>query len=138
MVTGMTQSAAEPGAVTAMAAAGEHAAGPMRQVSGVAAEPLAAGAAAIAVFPPAAVAVYLQPPAVGSPRNTWPATVVGLEQGPSAIRVRAQRSVSGGGTSDGMVIAADLTPAAVSELGLQPGMPLYLAVKATEVRIHAG
>jgi molybdate transport system ATP-binding protein len=137
MVTGMTQSAAEPGAVTSMAAGGEHTADPMRQVSGVAAEPLAPGAAAIAVFPPAAVAVYLEPPAVGSPRNTWPATVVALERGPSAIRVRAQRSVSGGGTSDGVVIAADLTPAAVSELGLQPGMPLYLAVKATEVRIHA-
>jgi molybdate transport system ATP-binding protein len=150
MVPGVTLSAAEPGDVAALAAPREFASGgvdPTRgaAVSGVAAESLAAGAQAIAVFPPSAVAVYLEP-AAGSPRNTWPATVVALEPGPSAIRVRARRS--GGAPADGdetqrdvlpdgMTIAADLTPAAVAELGLQPGIAVHLTVKANEVRVHA-
>ena len=122
-------------------------------MSGVAAEPIGSGDAAIAAFPPAAVAVYLEPAGAGSPRNTWPATVVALERGTSAIRVRARRLRDGDardtvavpapgegtwdGGQDGESISADLTPAAVAELGLKPGMLVYLSIKANEVRVHA-
>jgi molybdate transport system ATP-binding protein len=34
-------------------------------------------------------------------------------------------------------LAADVTPAAVAELGAEPGALLWFAVKATEVAIHA-
>jgi len=145
MMPGVTTSAAQPGDVVSLvgephqdvADAARYVA-----VSGVAAQSLPAGAAGIAVFPPSAVAVYLEP-AAGSPRNAWPATVVALETGPSAIRVRALRS--GGAAAavsqspaapDGMTIAADLTPAAVADLRLVPGSHVYLTVKANEVRVH--
>ncbi len=150
MITGMTQSAAQPGSVVAVAGGAERDA---PAVSGVAAEPIGSGDAAIAVFPPAAVAVYLEPAGAGSPRNTWPATVVALERGTSAIRVRARRLRDGDardtiagpapgegtwdGGQDGESISADLTPAAVAELGLKPGMLVYLSIKANEVRVHA-
>jgi molybdate transport system ATP-binding protein len=150
MITGMTRSAAQPGTVVAVAGG---AAPGGSAVSGVAAEPIGAGDGAIALFPPAAVAVYLEPAGAGSPRNTWPATVVALERGTSAIRVRARRLRGGtvdtspglasgdgtwGGGQDGeSTIAADLTPAAVAELGLKPGMLVYLSIKANEVRVHA-
>jgi len=93
-------------------------------VTGVAISGLATGAAAAAVFRPSAVAVYPAEVA-GSPRNHWPATVVGLEPAADGVRVR---------TSVG--VAADLTPAAIAELGLTIGARVHLAVKATEIRIH--
>lgn len=158
MVPGIAASAAEQGSVALV-----HPVDPVEglpEVSGIAVEALPAGEGAMAVFSPSAVAVYPAPVA-GSPRNAWPATVVGLEPGPSSIRVRARltsaaddaapggtgSAVMGGaaaasrgapGPADGaLTIAADLTPAAVAELGLQPGSPVHLAVKATEVRIYA-
>lgn len=144
------------GAVLAAAAAGgavtlapAHGKGPL--VRGFAADDLAAGAAATAVFPPSAVAVYLEPSGAGSPRNLWPATITALQPGPSAIRVRARLdpepagdpratgAVVMGGEPDTIaatVVAADLTAASVAELHLVPGVRAYLAVKATEVRVH--
>lgn len=119
--------------IASQGAASQGAASQGIAFQGIAAEPLAAGATAMAVFPPSAVAVYLDHPGPGSPRNTWPAAITALEPGPSAIRVRAQL----GDAAAGISVAADLTPAAVAELALQPGSPVQLAVKATEVRVHA-
>lgn len=106
--------------------------GAATMLRGIAAEPLAEGAAAMALFAPAAVAVYLENPGVGSPRNMWSAVVTALEPGPTSIRVRALIGADGTGPS----IAADLTPAAVAALNLEPGMGVHLAVKASEVRVH--
>ncbi|MGH3978950.1 MAG: sulfate/molybdate ABC transporter ATP-binding protein [Pseudonocardiaceae bacterium] len=83
-----------------------------------------AGEAAVAVFSPMAVAVHVQRPQ-GSPRNAVADRVTGLEPQGDLVRVR-----SAGG------LAADVTPPAVAELGLHPGMDVWFVVKATEVAVH--
>ncbi|TQJ02906.1 sulfate/molybdate ABC transporter ATP-binding protein [Amycolatopsis cihanbeyliensis] len=100
-------------------------------ITGMLAEDAVPGEPAVAVFAPGTVAVYPEGQApVGSPRNTVPATVGTLEPHGSLVRLRA----TGAGWAAG--IAADLTPAAVAELGLDPGSPVRLAIKATTVLIH--
>ncbi|RZQ61815.1 sulfate/molybdate ABC transporter ATP-binding protein [Amycolatopsis suaedae] len=96
-------------------------------IAGVAAADAVAGQAGVAVFPPSAVAVFpAGDPPGGSPRNTVAATVATLEPHGPVIRLRT----AGSGW------AADLTPAAVAELGLEPGVPVRLAVKAAAVTVH--
>jgi molybdate transport system ATP-binding protein len=50
------------------------------------------------------------------------------------VRLRAAPREGGPEWLDGL--AADVTPAAVADLGAEPGVPLWFAVKATEVEIH--
>lgn len=76
----------------------------------------------VAVFAPSAVSVFGEQP-TGSPRNVFRASVVSLEPRGGVIRMRAGR------------FGADVTPAAVAELRLSPGVEVYLAVKATQVRL---
>jgi molybdate transport system ATP-binding protein len=102
-------------------------------VSGHAPEPIAAGEQAVAVFSPTAVAVYADRPA-GSPRNVFPAGVGGLEPRGDMIRMRIAKTSDGPSWVDGL--AADLTAAAVADLGLEPGTRIWLAVKAAEVALH--
>ncbi len=92
--------------------------------TGSAGEPTGVGQAAAAVFPPTAVAVYVQPPA-GSPRNVIRDRVVVLEPQGGLVRIR-------GATG----IAADITPGSVVELGLQSGTGVWFVVKATEIAVH--
>lgn len=82
-----------------------------------------AGDAVVAVFRPSAVAVYRDVPA-GSPRNVLAATVSGLHPSGDRVRVRAGD------------LSADVTPAAVADLGLAPGTAVHLVVKATEVQVY--
>ena len=96
-------------------------------LTGLAVEDLAAGDPVAAVFAPSAVAVYRAPQGPGSPRNLWPATVLAMEPGPASVRLR---------TGDAVPVAADVTPAAVAELGIAGGERVWLAVKATEVRVY--
>ncbi|MBL1076887.1 ABC transporter ATP-binding protein [Nocardia sp. 2] len=77
-------------------------------------------------FPPTAVSLHLDQPS-GSPRNTWPVTVAGVEQHANTTRVRLDGSPA---------VLADITPAAVAELRLHPGMRLWAAVKATEIHSY--
>ncbi|WP_327638268.1 ABC transporter ATP-binding protein [Kribbella sp. NBC_00482] len=81
-------------------------------------------------FPPTAVSLYVQPPS-GSPRNTWPAVVTGIEQHAHTVRVRLDASPKG--PAD---LLADITPAAVADLRLTPGQPLHTTLKATEVHTY--
>ncbi|MVU79880.1 ATP-binding cassette domain-containing protein [Nocardia sp. ET3-3] len=90
--------------------------------------PLAGRAAA--VFSPMAVAVHVEHPE-GSPRNVFRVRIAELEDRGGLVRVRA---VDGPGAVAGL--AADLTPAAVAQLGVSPGMEVYFAVKATEVDVY--
>ncbi|MBB4905061.1 ABC transporter ATP-binding protein [Actinophytocola algeriensis] len=77
-------------------------------------------------FPPTAVSLHPRPPA-GGPRNSWPVTVVHVEQHAHTVRVRL----------DGMPpVLADVTPATVAELHLSPGTPLWAGVKATETTTY--
>lgn len=84
---------------------------------------LADGSAAVAVFSPSAVSVHLAPPG-GSLRNVLPAVVNHVEVHGDRVRVRTD------------VADAEITPAAVADLDLVPGVRIWLAVKATEVHLH--
>jgi molybdate transport system ATP-binding protein len=77
-------------------------------------------------FPPSAVAVYGTRPQ-GSPRNTWPVRVAGMERHADTIRLSLR------GAPD---VLADLTAAAVADLSLAPDSQVWAAVKATEIRAY--
>ncbi|SCG41765.1 molybdate transport system ATP-binding protein [Micromonospora siamensis] len=81
---------------------------------------------AFVAFPPSAVALHRQRPD-GSPRNTWPATVVGVQRHGDNLRIQLDGPVG---------VAADVTPAAAAQLRLVPGQPVWAAVKAAETRAY--
>ncbi|HHV20557.1 MAG TPA: ABC transporter ATP-binding protein [Propionibacterium sp.] len=85
------------------------------------------GEDARATVSPAAISLHREPPG-GSPRNTLPTEVVGLDtRGPVVgvtLRLRDQD------------VRAELTAGAVAELGLIPGTPVVAVVKATQVHLH--
>jgi molybdate transport system ATP-binding protein len=77
-------------------------------------------------FPPTAVTLSLVEPA-GSARNAWRGTVADVERHGDLVRV----------TVDGPVpLLADVTPLAVAELLLAPGVDVWAAVKATEITAY--
>lgn len=111
------------------------------QAFGIAEEPLPDGVAAAAAFPPVAVSVSAVPAAAGSVgvsepaaatsvRNRWTAEVVAIEPGAGAVRIRTR-------LPGGVMIAADVTPAAVSAVPIVLGATVSLGVKATQVRLFA-
>lgn len=71
---------------------------------------------------PDAVALYRSRPD-GSPRNVWQGTVRGVEMHGNHVRVDVEGAPS---------VLADVTPAAVADLGLAPGAQIWAAVKASE------
>jgi molybdate transport system ATP-binding protein len=77
-------------------------------------------------FPPAAVALYAEQPS-GSPRNIWPATVGSLGRHGDALRIELTGPVP---------VAADVTPAAAVQLGLEPGREVWASLKATEATVY--
>ncbi|RKN47894.1 ABC transporter ATP-binding protein [Micromonospora endolithica] len=77
-------------------------------------------------FRPAAVALHPHRPD-GSPRNTWPATVVGVQRHGDNLRVQLDGPIA---------VAADVTPAAAAQLRLAPGQPVWAAVKAAETNAY--
>jgi molybdate transport system ATP-binding protein len=91
----------------------------------------AAGQAAVAVFPPSAVAVFRHRP-YGSPRNCVEVRVSALEVNGASVRVRGEDQPDG---APGL--AADITPEAAADLRLEVGEQVWLTVKAHEVRVHS-
>jgi molybdate transport system ATP-binding protein len=81
---------------------------------------------AFVAFPPAAVALHPRQPD-GSPRNTWPATITGLQRHGDNLRVQLAGPIG---------VAADVTPAAAAHLHLAPGQQVWAAVKAAETRAY--
>ena len=81
---------------------------------------------AFVAFPPSAVALHPHQPD-GSPRNTWPAVITGLQRHGDNLRVQLDGPI---------VVAADITPAAAAQLQLTPGQPVWVAVKAAETRAY--
>ncbi|WP_432705520.1 ABC transporter ATP-binding protein [Actinoallomurus iriomotensis] len=77
-------------------------------------------------FPPSAVALFRVRPE-GSPRNLWEATVGGIEPHGDQVRVHLEGPLPA---------AADITPAALAELGLAEGEPVWAAVKAAETHAY--
>jgi molybdate transport system ATP-binding protein len=82
---------------------------------------------AFAAFSPSAVALFTDRPS-GSPRNVWSGQVTSLAPHGDAVRVQLD--------SDPAVIA-DVTPAAMSTLAIEPGIMLWASVKATEVSLYS-
>ena len=85
------------------------------------------GAEVMAVFAPHAVAVHRERPR-GSARNAWPISVRSLTEVGGRVRV------DGDGAPP---VVAEVTAAAVAELGLHEGEQVWVSVKATEVAIVA-
>ncbi len=78
-------------------------------------------------IPPRAVTLSLRPPD-GSARNVWAGTVDSIDRSGDRARVRVQGPVT---------IVAEITSAAVDQLPLAVGTPVWVAVKATEIEASA-
>jgi len=79
-----------------------------------------------AVIQPHAVAIYSAPPD-GSPRNVWAATVADVDRQTDRVRVRLSGDIP---------LVAEITPAALDALTLQPGDRVWASVKATEISTY--
>ncbi|MBJ8348189.1 sulfate/molybdate ABC transporter ATP-binding protein [Antrihabitans sp. YC2-6] len=99
-------------------------------VYGATAEPIAVGERAVAVFSPAAVAVYVDLP-TGSPRNHFTVAIAEIENRGDLIRVRGEED------RHHAALMADVTPAAAADLDLTPGKVVQFVVKATETAIYS-
>lgn len=78
------------------------------------------------VFHPRAVALHHQRPE-GTPRNVWQGIAESFEFEGSRVRVRVGGPIS---------LVAEVTPAAVAELNLVDGGPIWVAIKATEIVVY--
>jgi molybdate transport system ATP-binding protein len=81
---------------------------------------------AFAVIEPHAIAIYPTPPG-GSPRNVWEVTVADVDRQADRVRVRLTGPVP---------LTAEITPAALDDLALQPGDRVWATVKATEIAAY--
>jgi molybdate transport system ATP-binding protein len=89
------------------------------------ADPAPAADLAIAIRP-RAIALHPDHPH-GSPRNAWQATVAEIEPDRDRVRVRL----------DGpLPVTAEVTPAAVAELRLAPGVGVWASVKAVDLDVY--
>jgi molybdate transport system ATP-binding protein len=79
-----------------------------------------------AVVQPRDVALHRTHPE-GSPRNVWSGTAEILDAMGERVRVRLSGPVT---------VVAEVTPAAVAELRLDDGGPVWASVKATEVSVY--
>ncbi len=77
---------------------------------------------------PSSVSLHTDRPE-GSARNVWDGVVEGVE--PIGDRVRV--TVRGAPT-----VMVDVTTAAVVDLGLVPGVHVWLSTKATELEVYPG
>jgi molybdate transport system ATP-binding protein len=80
-----------------------------------------------AAIRPESVALYLSRPD-GSPRNVWPARLVGATPHGGTVRCELAGDVP---------LVADVTATAFAELGLAPGSEVWATVKASEVAVYA-
>jgi molybdate transport system ATP-binding protein len=63
----------------------------------------------------------------GSPRNVWGGRATGVDLQGDRVRVRVEGSPS---------LVAEVTPAAMADLGLAEGTEIWMSVKATEVTVY--
>jgi molybdate transport system ATP-binding protein len=79
-----------------------------------------------AVVAPRSVSLWRSRPD-GSPRNVWPGRATELDLQGDRVRLRVEGRPS---------LVAEVTPAAVSELGLVEGVEIWVSVKATDVNVY--
>lgn len=75
---------------------------------------------------PRAIALYRQQPK-GSPRNTWQTHVSLIEDLGERIRLNLENPIG---------LTAEVTPEALRVLDLRRGSPVWLSIKATEIRVE--
>ena len=80
----------------------------------------------LAVVHPRAVSVHRSRPE-GSARNAWPGRVAAVEAVGDRLRVRVDANPP---------VVAEVTAAAVADIGLVEGADVWVAVKATEVVVY--
>jgi molybdate transport system ATP-binding protein len=80
----------------------------------------------LVALPPRAIALYRARPE-GSPRNVWRARIDGLDVGGEGVRVHLGGSVP---------VVAEVTAAAIADLGLREGEEVWASVKASEVEVY--
>jgi molybdate transport system ATP-binding protein len=85
------------------------------------------GERVLVAVPPGAIALHLDRPGPGSPRNVWPGTVRSFELLADRVRVRVQGAPSA---------LVDITPAALADLALAGGTAVWLSAKAGEVACY--
>jgi molybdate transport system ATP-binding protein len=90
-----------------------------------------AGEPAVAVFAPSAVAVSAGEPPRG-PRTVVPVTLAAVEPHGDLVRLRA--GAGGPAWADGL--AADVAPAALADLPVEPGAAVWFAVEEAAVAVH--
>jgi molybdate transport system ATP-binding protein len=90
------------------------------------ADPVPAGDVSIAVRPQAVTVSRVEPH--GSARNSWEAVVADVEPDRDRIRVRLEGPVP---------LVAEVTPAAVAELALEPGVRVWASAKAVDMDVYA-
>ncbi|TDO54294.1 molybdate transport system ATP-binding protein [Kribbella sp. VKM Ac-2527] len=83
-------------------------------------------------FSPSAISLYAERP-TGSPRNTWPVEVAGIEQHAHTVRVRLTPTADSAAPPN---LLADVTTAAVADLHLLPARHLWATLKATEIQTY--
>lgn len=93
------------------------------EVVGVAAADLTLHSGAYATFAPSAVSLHRERPQ-GSARNVRPGVVESIDRRGPVCRIDV----------GGWLV--DVTPAAVVDLGIEPGAELWMALKATEVAVY--
>ena len=81
---------------------------------------------ALAVFEPAAVSVHRVRPSEGSPRNCWEGAITDIHVDGQRARVRVDAALP---------VTAEITAAAVAELGLTQGTTVWVSVKATDIAV---
>ncbi|OEU94850.1 ABC transporter permease [Streptomyces oceani] len=91
------------------------------------ADPLAVGEEGMAIIAPEAVALHRERP-TGSPRNVWSGVVREIAGVGSRLRVQVA-------LTQAPDLVAEVTPAAVAELGLREGAAVWASVKATETTL---
>ncbi|MDX2380536.1 MAG: ATP-binding cassette domain-containing protein [Acidimicrobiia bacterium] len=79
----------------------------------------------LATIHPSAIALHAEQPH-GSPRNSWRTTIAHVEPQGDVTRVTLGSPLD---------LSVDVTPAAVSSLGLGVGSEIWVAVKATEIEV---
>ena len=76
---------------------------------------------------PSAITLHVREPDAGSARNVWPGRIAGMELLTDRVRVAVE------GRPPALV---DITPAALTALGLAGGQQVWLSAKATEVTAY--
>ncbi|MFZ4718145.1 MAG: ABC transporter ATP-binding protein [Ilumatobacteraceae bacterium] len=89
-------------------------------------DPLSDGPAFVAIRPQA-ISLHRTHPE-GSQRNVWQATVADIDQQHDRVRVRLDGALP---------LVAEITPGALTQMGIRPGDEVWAAVKATEVTAYS-